>query len=318
MSMTPEARFVKSALGANSNGWQEETLQNVAQLDVPDTVLDGERRLFMADIKLLWAHWFVESVADPKHYISSGPNRPRIFADVLHAVNRRFANRTTNEQLGIASSVAEIVLEMAHGLQRTKSGRTKLSKTLKHELIDRAPNKPRCWICGFRFSKLALDWFLHGKQLTKVAPSPFVDILKPRGIRSWESTIEIDHVQAFAHGGGETDNLALACGWCNKAKSWYRWLHDADSRGILGKAKPVNGVDLPKPFWTVRLMGAVRKCEHPGCGNSADNCELTVEPIVNGGVLNPLNLRVTCSEHDSFPDRLQPKETAAQAWGVKL
>ena len=123
---------------------------------------------------------------------------------------------------------------------------------------------------------------------------------------------------AFAQGGAEGDNLALACAWCNGAKSWYRWMYDAESRTFRGKAGVFKGVELPKPFWTVRLTGAVRKCEHPECANSADSGEVTIAPIGNNGVFNPLNLRVTCLEHDTYPHRHQPREVAAQAWGVKL
>jgi hypothetical protein len=35
-------------------------------------------------------------------------------------------------------------------------------------------------------------------------------------------------------------------------------------------------------------------------------------------VFNPLNLRVTCLEHNNYPFRLQPRQVAAQAWGITL
>ena len=318
MATVPEARFVEEALGDANSWWRQSTLRRVAPLDVPSAILDGGRELFAADIRLLWAHWFVESLGDPKRYLTGSANRPRVFADVLEAVRDRFAGRAPADQEEIASSVADVVLRKVRGLQQTSGGRRKWSLALKHELLDRAQDPPRCWLCGGAFPKAAVDRFISGSRNIEVAPLPYVDILKPRGIRGADLAIQVDHVLAFAQGGAEGDNLALACTWCNSAKSWYRWLYDADSRAFSGNAGVFKGLDLPKPFWTVRLMGAVRQCEHPGCANSADNEEVTVAPIGNDGVLNPLNLRVTCSTHDTYPRRWRLREVAAQAWGIVL
>ena len=317
MAATPEARFVQDALGGASSWWLGSTLRRVAGIEVPGAVLDGNRDLLVADIRLLWAHWFVESLGDPKRYLTGGANRPRIFADVLKAVRDRFASRGSDEQEEIASSVADIVLGMARGLEQTRGGRRRWPRPLKQELLDRAKDPPRCWLCGGVFPQAAVDRFESGRRDIEVKPLPYVDILKPRGVRNWELAIQVDHVYAFAQGGGEGDNLALACGWCNRWKSWYRWLYDADSSHVMpGQAGPLKGMDLPKPFWTVRLMGAVRQCEHDGCDRSADNSEVTVAPI-GKGALNPLNLRVTCLDHDPYPQRFQPREAAAQAWGIE-
>lgn len=318
MATVPEARFVEEALGDGNSWWQESTLRRVAPLDVPGAVLGGGRELFAADIRLLWAHWFVESLGDPKRYLTGPASRPRIFADVLAVVRNRFANRAPAEQEEIASSVADILLGIVRGLQQTSGGRRTWPLSLKQELLDRAQNPPRCWLCGGAFPNRAVDRFISGNKSIEVAPLPYVDILRPRGIRGSELAIQVDHVLAFAQGGAEGDNLALACAWCNYAKSWYRWLYDADSRAIRGHTGIFKGVDLPKPFWTVRLMGAIRQCEHPGCVNSADNGEVTVAPIGNDAVFNPLNLRVTCLTHDTYPRRRQTREVAAQAWGIAL
>ena len=311
MAEVPEAQFVEEVLGDAKGWWRQSTLRRVAPLDVPDAVLDSGRELFTADIRLLWAHWFVESLGDPKRYLSSPASRPHIFADVLAAVQDRFAGRTQSDQVKIASSVADITLRVVQGLQQTSAGRPRLPLTAKQELLDRAGNPPRCWLCGGAFPETAVDRFASGDQNLEIAPLPYVDILRPRGVRGADLAIQVDHVLAFAQGGGERDNLALACAWCNSAKSWYRWLYDADSRGFRGHAGVFEGVDLPKPFWTVRLMGAVRQCEHPGCTNSADNGEVTVSPIGNNGVFNPLNLRVTCLEHVTYRPRLQSRKVAA-------
>ena len=318
MADVPEARFVEDALGDAGSWWQGTALRRVAGLDVPEAVLDTNRDLFVADIRWLWALWFVESLGNPRRYLTGPVSRPRIFADVLRAVRGRFVDRGTAEQEKIASSVADIVLGMVRGLQQTGGGRRSWPLPLKEELLDRAKDPPRCWLCGGVFPQTAVDRFMKGDRNIEVAPLAYVDILRPRGIRGADLAIQVDHVQAFAQGGGEDDNLALACAWCNGAKSWFRWLYDPDSRAFRGHAGVFKGVDLPKPFWTVRLMGAVRQCEHPGCAKSADNSEVTVVPVGDNGVFNPLNLRVTCLEHDRYPHRHQTREVAAQAWGIPL
>ena len=315
-----EARFIERALGDPASWWKESSLPTVSALSVPAGVLGGVRDLFLADIRLLWAQWFVESLGDPRRYAQVGANRPQIFADVRKAVSERFSSRTEEEQAQIASSVSDILLEIAMGLERTRRGRPKLPVEDKEELLDGAGSPPRCWLCGGVFAKSAVDSFLIGKRDGQIRPRPYVDILKPRGIRGRDLAIQVDHVLAFAQGGAEGGNLALACGWCNSAKSWYRWLYDADSQASRGRAGTFKGVELPKPFWTVRLLGAVRRCHEVGCTRSADNSEVTVAPLGGAeGVFNPLNLRVTCLKHDPYRSRrYQPRDEAARAWGVAL
>ena len=97
MPIVPEVRFVEEALGDANGWWQESALRRVVPLDVPGALLGGVRELFTADFKLLWAHWFVESLGDPKQYLTGPLSRLRIFADVLAAVRNRFADRTPRD-----------------------------------------------------------------------------------------------------------------------------------------------------------------------------------------------------------------------------
>lgn len=286
--------------------------------DVPRAVLDTNHDLLTADIRCLWALWFVESLGDPKQYLNNSASRPKIFEGVLKAVRCRFADRTREDQKEIASSVADIILGMVRGLQQTSDGRRSWPLPLRQKLLDRAKSPPRCWLCGGVFPKVAVDGFLNRSRNFELAPLLYVDILKPRGVRGVDLSIEVDHVLPFAQGGGEGDNLALACAWCNRAKSSFRWLYDPESGAFRGCAGVFKDVGLPKPFWTVRLMGAVRRCEHPGCEKSADNSEITVAPVRHDGVFNPLNLRVTCLEHDLYTNRHQSRQVAAQAWDIRL
>ena len=72
---------------------------------------------------------------------------------------------------------------------------------------------------------------------------------------------------------------------------------------------------LPRPFWTVRVLGTIRTCEEPkGCGRSARNAAITVAPICEDGALNPMNMRVTCYYHDSYNLRLQPFGKVQEVW----
>lgn len=314
-----DAQFVDDMLGDPSSWWKETTLLKVGDSITPLGILGELRQLLMADMKWIWANWFVESLSDPKRLMREGVNRPQVYAQVLDAVEMRFAGREAEDLRHIASNVSGIVLSMMKGLEKTQSGRRRWSKNEKEELLDRAGLHPRCWICGSEFSKLALQQFLTGNRDTPIPPLDYVDILRPRGIRGEDLAIHVDHVLAFAQGGGEVDNLALACGWCNMKKSSNRWLYDVNSQPFPGKLGKFKGVNLPQPFWTVRLMGVIRKCQHTGgCDLSADNSEITVAPMVETAVFNPLNLQVTCLEHDTYSARYQTRKEAVKAWGLTL
>jgi hypothetical protein len=95
-------------------------------------------------------------------------------------------------------------------------------------------------------------------------------------------------------------------------------LYDVGGDAVKVKTGPLGIHSLPRKFWIVRLLGLVRKCEHPdGCDATVDNCELTVEPIDLLGVPNPTNLRVVCGNHHQLGHkRLIQTDIVRKIWAA--
>jgi hypothetical protein len=123
-------------------------------------------------------------------------------------------------------------------------------------------------------------------------------------------------VMPHAEGGSDGDNLRLACGWCNGHKHAWSTLYQASGASIATKYAGLGSRSLPQPFWVVRILGTIRKCEHQsGCDKTSANSELTVAPLNRNGALNPTNLMVTCYDHDPIArGRFVSLKVAASAW----
>jgi hypothetical protein len=270
--------------------------------------------MLRADINQQWAIWFAEGLADPRRYVSL--TYVQLFSDVRAAVRQTFHDYTNAEQLDISKAVAGF---LNWRTERFKGERTRASfgREQRVLLIDLVPI-PRCWICGAAFRDEAIDNFLNGANHA-ILTSPFVDILKPIGLNAQDLRIEVDHVQPFSEGGTNEDNLRLACGWCNRYKSSRLSLYDVDGSPRPAGSNVIGVTSLPQPFWTVRTLAGIRKCEHSQkCTSSVDSAEMTVAPINSAGALNPANLRVTCYEHDPLGSRrLQPAHQVRAIWTVQ-
>lgn len=324
-SVGDEAHFLASAfkkVDSAWNMWNPEFLGELARLQVPGGLLGGQSALLRADVREQWARWFVESLADPRYYAREGARYPQIFEDVYGVVRTRFPHYNKPEQVSLAASAARALLEFVIRLQDSED-RQPMSLGDRLRLLDFAGNTPRCWICGAAFSERAVDSFRgrgESKSDSRGAAPLYLDVLKPRGLNSRDLFIEVDHIVPRAGGGGdEMENLALACGWCNRHKSSYSSIYDVEGRPRTGGSSFVGSVrvgSLPQPFWTVRLLATVRNCQHPGgCGYSADNSAVTVAPVQENGAMNPMNLRVTCYEHDPYKSlRYQPYEAVRRLW----
>ncbi len=312
--LTDEARFLDFALGARASTWNAGSLGQLASLQVPERLLGQQRSLLRADINEQWARWFVGSLADPGRYARQRASYPQIFEDVFRTVQMRFRYLNKPERKELASAVARILLGFVLRLQASRN-RQSLSSSDRARLLDFAGRSPRCWICGARFVDTAVENFRYQEGNAIPRPS-FVDILKPRGLLPRDLSIEVDHIVPHSEGGGEEDNLALACGWCNRHKRAYTSIYDVEGRPRAAGSNAFGASSLPQPFWTVRLLAAVRTCEHPdGCTRSADNADVTVAPVHETGTMNPVNLRVTCYEHDPYRElRLQPHGVARRVW----
>ena len=323
-SLADEAHFLTSAfpkLNPVWNIWNRGFLEELARLLVPEGVLGRQKTLLRADIREQWARWFVESFADPRHYASKGAQYPRIFEDVYSVVQTRFTHLNRPEQESLASVAARTILASVIRLQESGS-RKSITRREKLRLLDFAGRTPRCWICGATFSESAVDGFRGregGREGGRASPPLYLDVLKPRGLFARDLSIEVDHILPRARGGSdELDNLALACGWCNRYKSSYTSIYDVEGRPRTSSGSRVRATSVPQPFWTVRLLATVRQCQHPdGCKYSAENSAVTVAPVYENGAMNPMNLRVTCYEHDPYKAlRHQPYEEVRQVWKV--
>jgi len=169
-------------------------------------------------------------------------------------------------------------------------------------MLVRAGDPPRCWLTGYKFTNDAIDRFLGDSS---VVPSPltFVDIYKRQGLVSRDLQIEIDHLHPFSLGGGDEDNLKIVCGWANSNKGAKVSLYGASGLAVQAKIGG-RSLFLPQPYWVIRLIGSVRKCEHEeGCENDIGSVELTVAPSLKSGIPNPIGLRVCCPSHDTLGSR---------------
>ncbi|MFF9429399.1 HNH endonuclease [Streptomyces sp. NPDC014746] len=175
--------------------------------------------------------------------------------------------------------------------------------------------EPRCYLCGFLFGSHARDRFL-GESKEYPPPLALVDFTRPRGERSAQLCIEVDHVIPVAEGGQTVvENLRLACGWCNSTKNRYTNIYDATpwSGGIF-QHPALGAVTRPQPLWVLRTIATRRRCEFPdGCPAKVENSELFAGPRNANGALTPVNLAVYCEQHDPWRlDRwVGPKRLAA-------
>ena len=321
MYWTGEARLLARSVAPGLTGWDNGELRGLGTLDVPDALLGSHRFMLRADIAERWARWFAESLADPARHTARGATKLRVRAEVSESVRGWFGDYSGRELDEVTRFATDAVWEMVRRLQVAAGPRKRLGRNDRLLLLDLASNPPRCWICGAVFSDAAIDNFLDRVGAEVAGPDLF-DILKPRGLVDRDVSIEVDHVVPYSKGGGDAENLRIACGWCNRHKgprgSIYDVSTDYENREKAGEGtRQFRGVSVPKPFWTVRLLGVTRTCEHrDGCSRTADDSDLTVYPVRETGAMNPINLRVTCREHDPYGGaRLQPKAVARRVWG---
>lgn len=313
-----EVDFLNALLRDRSAAWSVDAISTVSGLSVPDRIL-GRRRsdLLKSDIRFQWADWFVEGLSDSFRYLDPTITYPHIFSDVHVAVEKAFPDATKPERADLARLAANIIERNANSIRRKKE-RVRTGREQRIVLLELSGSPPRCWICGLKFSDVAIDNFMDGSSHMH-PPSPFIDILKPIGLKQQDLRIEIDHVHPFSHGGEEDDNLRLSCGWCNRQKSAMQSLYDVEGKPLRAGNNTFGINTLPQKFWVVRILALQRSCEHPdGCAASCDTHEMRIAPINENGAMNPANLQVTCPEHDPLKDiRLQRPDTVTALWTSK-
>jgi hypothetical protein len=297
--------FLLAALSNPGKKWDPSDLSEVAVRTVPDIIMGPRHTLLQADIRLLWARWFLEGVLDPMKLASNGSNYPKLFQYVLGEIKAIFAGGNDIECQQVARSITRLIDEEARSRQNRARGR--LNIDVRRNLIEASVDQPRCWICGYRFGDWAVQSFLGNSNMLPPSLPLFVDFLKPRGLSLRDLKIEVDHVTPFSEGGGGESNLRLACGWCNSNKGQWISLYDVGTKPYKTIKHPRYGnLSIPRGFWVVRLLAIKRQCEwQKGCENKPSDSELTVAPKHDMGVMNPTNLVVTCLDHDPLgSDRL--------------
>lgn len=277
--------------------WDIRSLSNIANQRVPDLIMGGRGSLLRADIHILWTQWFIESIYDPEVFASSAQGYAYIFKSVQQRVPIIF-NGITKQQCDILTKYIARFLDKEIQ-RRMVRNRTFISLETKKLLWDIYGPEPRCWICGYKFTKWAENKFLGYGVYTEAPLPQFVDYITLHGLNQRDISAEIDHAIPFSKGGNEEDNLRLACGWCNSHKGERVSLYDVAIKPRIVEHPKLGKKSIPHPFWTVRLLSVRRCCEYEGgCDKNVENSQLTVVHRHPEGSMNPTNLRVTCLEHD--------------------
>jgi hypothetical protein len=302
--------------------WRKADLVSVSMNAPPDPMLPRNDTVLRADVHSLWFRWFVQGVCNPLRYVEDDRKTVvDVMADALPRIHDLYRHEPERDRIELATGIAKHV--MAEVTRRRGISRINATAAEKRDLIDNAPGQPRCWVCGFPFSRAAIDRFLRKKTGAAISLPKIVDIFRPRGLIERDIRIEVEHIVPVASGGGGKSNLALSCGWCNKSKGALTSIYDADASAPLAKFKI--GADewheLPHPFWTVRLLAIQASCQFAGAGGctaTTKTDELFIAPADYRGSPNPSNLHVYCAKHDPYAtDRFFGRSIADQIWKSK-
>lgn len=291
--------FLSQASSRMEASWQLSSLSMISGLRVPDFITGKHDSILRADINILWTQWFLESICDPEKFID---DQPPCYAHIIHAVAKEvptiFEGLDSRSREEAIKQISRLVAREVDRRQKRK--RIAFDSAVKNSLWDIYGPEPRCWVCGYKFSAWAISKFLKVPSEDEVPQPQFIDYLKPHGLNRRDFQIEIDHVFPFSDGGDENiENLRLACGWCNTHKSDRTSIYDVGAKPSVVCHPQIGKMTVPHPFWVVRLLSLNQQCEYKdGCDKTVKNAELTVTLQHKVGALNPLNLRVTCLDHD--------------------
>jgi|GEM_PF-879299 len=301
------------------NTWSSDTAKELCSKKVPDGIFHENQSILQADATTLWLRWFIESVCSPTHYIEDTSKREsHIYQDALKNINNVFATSPKPYREELATLISKKIYSDVK-IERI-IGRTFATNEQKLKLIA-SSSEPRCWICGYRFTEEALHQFTGKKGRNPIVLPKLVDIFRPRGIHKNDLRIDIEHIIPVSQGGQGDENLALACGWCNRYKSSRTSIYDVTSKPYRVKYKLGENTryELPNPFWIVRMSATHQKCQYnDGCDKTVKNSELFISPANEIGSPNPTNLKVFCNDHDPLTfERAVSRESAKNVWANK-
>jgi hypothetical protein len=310
--------FVATTPIGVASSWDYDAVK--AMRPLPEMFLGSQQPILQGDQYRLWLRWFLEGLVSPLA-VSRNASLKRL--DVLAAVHKRielmYPSEDALSQRELTEKITDHLYEDVQRL-RLDVNRDYADRAAKAALLaERDP--PRCYICGFAFSKPAQDALLRKAMRDPVVLPKMVDVFRPRIIKR-DVSIEIEHVVPVAHGGHGRDNLRLACGWCNKYKSSKVSLYEASQvpSQVPGfRMGPHEIHELPHPFWTIRVLALRRRCQHrDGCVRTADDSEMLVSLLDWGGSPNPMNLAIYCEDHDPMKgQRFYGAADVAKLWGER-
>jgi hypothetical protein len=298
MDLNQITAFLDQTSSRLETSWQLSSLSSVAGLRVPDFITGRQDSILRADINALWTQWFLESICDPERFVDDYPGYAYVFHAVKNEIPLLFGNLEPHNHVEISQQISRLIHQGISRRQKRK--RIAFDSKIKYLLWNIYGPEPRCWICGYKFSAWAINKFLKNPTDDEAPKPQFIDYMKPIGLTKRDSQIEVDHVFPFSDGGDDCiDNLRLACGWCNTYKSDRLAIYDVAARPPVVCHPRMGRVTIPHPFWTVRLLSLRRQCEYEGgCDKTVNDTELTITSKHKEGALNPINMRVTCLEHD--------------------
>lgn len=312
MPVSRLSAFISATLADQEQQWSSSGLARIAGFAVPDVVMGVRENLLRSDAYSLWARWFMEAICDPQRFTETKFKYADIVSEVLIRSSSMFAHVPYDERNTIGRELARLI--NAEVERRRNRERNQPSPEIKKFLIEVSSPVPHCWICGYRFGEETIAKFLRLGSARPPLPQ-FVDYLKPHGLNDRDLGIEVDHVLPVVEGGGDDDNLRLACGWCNGAKGGHTFIYDVAAKPLVATHPTLREVTLPRRFWVVRTLAIRQRCEHSDCNKTVKDDQLTIKPMHPVGAMNPTNLLITCTEHDPIASvRLVSRETAKNMW----
>ncbi|WP_308725469.1 HNH endonuclease [Metapseudomonas otitidis] len=317
MSIDKLTQTIKELPKDASSRWSEAGIICISRCEPDPIIFRGNTSLLQADQSTLWFRWFMEGLAAPESFAhDTHKTRFHVFETVFNGIDSLFSYEDKIRKQALASEISDHIYEEVE-LIRKNIKRDHATKEQKRELIKKH-SKPHCYLCGYEFTKEAIDAFLGVKGRNPIQLPLTLDIFRPRGLVERDIKIEIEHVIPVAKGGHGFENLELACGWCNKYKGAKHSIYDAPS--TTSKVNYSIGDyslhELPEPFWSIRMLGVAPRCQHPsGCTATTLTNEIFISLRDWNGSPNPTNLRFYCKQHDEIgPYRFMPREKIEKIW----
>jgi hypothetical protein len=318
MAIELDTHFVRKTPFDPASAWEVSALTDLATRTVPEAFFREQKTLLVADQTRLWLRWFLEGFASPLLFVDDASKTSlHVFEVALRGIDSLYPHADPIQRRALANAVTEHLF--ADVLRHRSKKRDHATQEKRRELLE-AATPPRCYLCGYAFSQEAQDSFLKVKGRNPIQLPAIVDVLRPRGLILRDLSIEIEHVVPVASGGSGPDNFRLACGWCNRFKGAKTSLYDAafsSSRGGAFRIGAKQLLELPEPFWTIRLLAINSRCQHvSGCTATSRQEEMFVALRDWEGSPNPTNLRFYCTAHDPIAsDRYVASNDARRIWG---